>query len=35
MGLAGRELVERSYSEELVIQAYLDAMAQLAPAVRV
>ena len=35
MGLAGRELVERSFSEELVIQAYLDALAQLAPAVRV
>jgi glycosyltransferase involved in cell wall biosynthesis len=35
MGLAGRELVERSYSEELVIQAYLDALAQLAPAARV
>lgn len=32
MGLASRELVERSYSEELVIQAYLDALAQLAPA---
>ena len=35
MGLAARKLVERSYSDELVIQAYLDALAQLAPAARV
>lgn len=29
MGLAGRALVEREYGEERVIQAYLDALAQL------
>jgi glycosyltransferase involved in cell wall biosynthesis len=35
MGLAGRALVERSYGVDKVIAAYLEAMAQLAPAVGV
>lgn len=29
MGQAGRALVERTYGEDLVIDAYLDALAQL------
>jgi glycosyltransferase involved in cell wall biosynthesis len=35
MGKAGRALAERDYGEEKVITAYLEAMAQLAPAARV
>jgi glycosyltransferase involved in cell wall biosynthesis len=35
MGRAGRALAERSYGVEKVITAYLEAMAQLAPAARV
>jgi len=34
MGRAGRAMVEREFSEDLVIQAYLDAIAQLSTAAR-